>query len=343
MTRIRLTDVAELITLLPYQLGFHPHRSLVVADLTGGRLHGVARMDLAVVRSREDASECFGPLVRDGAREVVLAAWEEEPRSATRALDLACHAAHDLELDVVRELLVRGGRFWSSGDDEPPEGRVLPDPGGVAGVAEFVALGIAPLPGRESLAQLLEASGHAPEATVFAVSRRRGCAARSWSSPAARRMWHRYLTAAAAGDPRTPSHRETAVLAVALLDRDWRDGLIAWLCRDSLPLTSLRAGVGRDLPGLPRIPRCDAQDPPDSSPGRAVLESLLVLSRSLPDQTAEAAAAVLTLVAHVAWWLGDGALARTALDRALRVCPGYRLAELFEQVVAVGLRPALFA
>jgi hypothetical protein len=37
--------------------------------------------------------------------------------------------------------------------------------------------------------------------------------------------------------------------------------------------------------------------------------------------------------------LGDGALSRTALDRALEVDPDYRLAMLLERMVDVAVRP----
>jgi Domain of unknown function (DUF4192) len=51
----------------------------------------------------------------------------------------------------------------------------------------------------------------------------------------------------------------------------------------------------------------------------------------------------LTVLAHLAWWLGDGALARTALDRALAVDPDYRLATLLERMVDVAARPQVSA
>ena len=71
---------------------------------------------------------------------------------------------------------------------------------------------------------------------------------------------------------------------------------------------------------------------------RALLERLLVLCRSLPDECPAEAAAVCTVAAHVAWVEGDGALARAAIDRALRLVPDYRLALLLERLVDAGLR-----
>ncbi len=405
MPRITITDLADLIALLPYQLGFHPRDSLVLADVTQRRLHGISRVDLDEVRTLDLAAQCLRPLVRDGARQVVLVAWEDTPGAATGPLDLVCRAALDLGVEVVREVLVCGDRFWSSGEGEPPEGRLVPPPGAVAGVAEMVALGIAPLPGRESLAErVAPVVGERADRVGAEVRRRRERPRSSWSSRVAREEWRAWLTGLVRDDPapgeRMPSSPErSAVLAVALLDRDWRDGLVAWLCAGSLPLDNLPSRIVRDLRGLPRIPpppdrsaRSDAGDgrPPgwhrlrlvegvrdvdgaggadgaggrdgadpaeaggpmgsegedrllDGVRSRTLLEALFALCRDLPDDSEDVAAAALTLSAHVAWWLGDGALARTALERALEVCPGYRLAELLTTVVAVGIRPALLA
>jgi len=40
----------------------------------------------------------------------------------------------------------------------------------------------------------------------------------------------------------------------------------------------------------------------------------------------------------VAWVAGDGAIARAAVDRAVRLAPDYRLALLLERLVDTGLR-----
>ena len=63
---------------------------------------------------------------------------------------------------------------------------------------------------------------------------------------------------------------------------------------------------------------------------------LCELCAALPDEWAAPALAVL---ASLAWWRGDGALTRVALDRALRVDPRYRLAQLLEQMVDLAIRP----
>ena len=69
-----------------------------------------------------------------------------------------------------------------------------------------------------------------------------------------------------------------------------------------------------------------------------LLHRLLELCRSVPDECPHEAAAVCTVTAHVAWVGGDGAIARAAVDRAVRLAPDYRLARLLEGLVDAGLR-----
>ena len=59
--------------------------------------------------------------------------------------------------------------------------------------------------------------------------------------------------------------------------------------------------------------------------GEGLVERLAMVCRAAPP---ELSPGPFTLLAHVVWWQGDGALARTALDRALEVDPDYRLATL---------------
>ena len=74
--------------------------------------------------------------------------------------------------------------------------------------------------------------------------------------------------------------------------------------------------------------------------GDGLVERLAMVCRAAPP---ELSPGPLTVLAHVVWWLGDGALARTALDRALEVDPDYRLATLLERMVDVAARPRVRA
>jgi hypothetical protein len=71
---------------------------------------------------------------------------------------------------------------------------------------------------------------------------------------------------------------------------------------------------------------------------RVLLQRLLELCRAVPDECDAEAAAVCTVAAHLAWVEGDGAVARAAVDRALRLAPEYRLAQLLLRLVDAGVR-----
>jgi hypothetical protein len=71
-----------------------------------------------------------------------------------------------------------------------------------------------------------------------------------------------------------------------------------------------------------------------------VVERLAMVCRRSPP---ELSPGPLTVLGHVAWWMGDGAMARTAVQRALEVDPDYRLAVLLERMVDVAVRPRRIA
>jgi len=126
---------------------------------------------------------------------------------------------------------------------------------------------------------------------------------------------------------------------------DLRDGLIAWLCPGTLPRDLidpvLFTQMSRALPQPPWL-RGDlgcVGDVEDSTQiiGRQRIERRLCeLGAVLPDAWA---VGTLTVLASFTWWRGDGALTRVALDRALRIEPGYRLAQLLERMVDLAIRP----
>jgi len=96
---------------------------------------------------------------------------------------------------------------------------------------------------------------------------------------------------------------------------------------------AVSAGVRRALDVLvePAVAR-----PPDEAvadAARALLEAVVAHGRSGRQAPA------LTLLALLAWWLGDGVRAAVLTERALAHDPAHRLAELLDRALAVGLRP----
>ena len=129
------------------------------------------------------------------------------------------------------------------------------------------------------------------------------------------------------------------MLAVSLTDVDLRDGLIAWLCPGTLPQDLidplLFVQMSRALPEPPWLAG-DVGDMEQVIGQQRIERRLCELCAALPDVWA---VPTLTVLASFTWWRGDGALTRIALDRALRVDPHYRLAQLLERMVDLAIRP----
>ena len=118
---------------------------------------------------------------------------------------------------------------------------------------------------------------------------------------------------------------ETGNAVAVLYDIEFRDGLIAYLCPGTMPLDLVDNEIRKVMEGLPPI-------------SEGAIERLVHFCASVPD---EHAAPPLTMLANYTWFLGDGALTRMALERALRCDPTYRLAQLLERMVDLGIRPHL--
>ena len=348
---ITLRGPGDVVAILPYQLGYHPHDSAVVISLRGKRVGLVARADLPPEKFVDEVvSSLLGPLVRDGATSVIVVGYEDEPDASQPLLVALVEQLERAGIDIVDVAVVRDGRRYSPICSErccPPEGVALPDPADVPGVAEYVALGRSPLPSRGSVEELV-----APEPwRCFGVEKAVDSRSRM---PRGRRRsvaaWKAVLDPGEAGR-RPPDRRAVADLALGLADITWRDGLIAWLVPSVLPTGSIDARVmamlraalptwgGMGLGPQPRALRVVAGAGTALAGERDdLLHRLLALCRSVPDECPDEAAHVCTVAAHVAWVDGDGAIARAAVDRALRLAPDYRLAQLLERLIEAGLR-----
>lgn len=347
---ITLRGPGDVVGILPYQLGYHPHDSVVVVSLRGRRVGLVARADLPPDEHVDEVvSTLMGPLVRDGATSVIVVGYEGDPEASRPLLVALVEQLERAGIQVVDVPVVRDGRRYSAVCSErccPPEGIALPDPADVPGVAEYVALGRAPLRSRSAVEGLVDPEVWRCEGVAGAVTARRRMRRLRRRSAAA---WSTVLAPGEAGR-RPPDRTAVADLALGLADVPWRDGLIAWLAPSVLPTGSidgetvvlLRSTLptwgGMGLEPQPR-PLAMVRDREGLTTEREeLLHRLLAVCRSVPDECAAEAAAVCTVAAHVAWVGGDGAIARVAIDRAVRLAPDYRLARLLERLVDLGLR-----
>lgn len=366
-TTFTIRGPAEMIAALPYHLGYHPDRALAVLALSGRRLGMVQRFDLvdpaahtraelrAIARTVRDAADV---LARSRPDHVLLVAYEDEPGEADALLGLVEVELCERDITILDVLVVRDGCWLSllcADDCCAGQGQPLPDLGSVPAIADFVALGAAPVPSRAALGDLVATGSGEGElvADVRRAVRRRVTRQRGRPGPvpssAAVAAWRRLLTRARDGvDPERragkgvrdaePDPAEVAALAVSLLDVAWRDAVIAHLCPGSLPLASLDPAAAAVVAGWPDP--CGPAAEGGAEAGERRLEAALSRCCQLVDgDLGEVAAALLTVTAHVAWWRGDGAMARVCLDRALAAEPHYRLACLLDRMLVVGVGP----
>ena len=353
-TTIHLSGPADVLAVLPYQLGFHPRDCLVAVSLHGTRMGLVQRIDLPPPEHVGDAvAAMMAPLRQDNPRSVLLIGFEEREGESRAMLDVMAGACGADGIEVTDRIVVRGGRWFAPYCHRtccPPEGLPLPAPSEIPAVAEFVGREICPLPDRSALADQLEPSRPLMSRALSALAGE-WLALRLAATDAGHEeldecrateldVWARVLCADddAESIQALPS-RDLAMLAVSLTDVDLRDALIAWLCPSTLPQElidpMLLVQMSRALAEPPWL-RGDVRDIEQVIALQRIERRLCELCAALPDVWAVSA---LTVLATFTWWRGDGALTRIALDRALRVDPHYRLARLLERMVDLAIRP----
>jgi hypothetical protein len=313
-SRLRLTSPEQILTAVPYLLGFRPERSVVVMSLRGKQVGLTMRLDLDTP-PRELHQLVVNRLRADGATRAVIVLFDpEDPAGAgvgalpgdgiARALMRAVRRAR---LDVVDAIVVHRGRFRSCLCTNPvccpPGGRPVPT-GGEADhslvASAFVALGTAPMASREELrASINPAPPERRLALLPAIEEALGSPV-AHSVDAWREVVQRYLETS----PREPlSDAEIACLVASLRNVIVRDEVISWT-------------AGEDLSAV-----------------LAVLRELAPLAPAPFDTQ------VLASLAWAAYSFGDGALAAAALDRALETDPEHSLSRLLAVALEHGVSP----
>ena len=358
MNPIRLRGPADILAALPFQLGYHPHNAVLAIALTGRAIGLVQRIDLP---PEEHVAEAVAALLSALGREepdaVLIVGYETQEAASLPVLDALADACGGLGITVLDRLVVRAGRWFAPDCTTgccPAEGAPLPEPAETPAVADFVAMEMAPVrdrdalrtqlvPDRQRCQEVQEALGNAVRGDRGDVPARRLAAVDGRAGAVRRLRWlARWAVVCDTSASRPPMEglapEEIAELALSLRDLALRDGLIAWLCPGSLPLDALDEDLVDQLRTcLP--PQTWHSTPPSREAavaGRRLQARLAQLCRVVPD---EQAAPALTVLANLTWWLGDGALTRVALERALDVEPDYRLARLLDRMVDLAIRP----
>lgn len=340
MQKISVSGPAELITIVPYHLGFQPERSLVVICLQGKAIGLVARMDLVGSQhAAQAAAELSEAISREGPTAAALVAYETQPGAARPLADSLGAALGLVGIPVTEDLVVRDGRWYClrADDDCPDEGAPLPAPADVPAVAGYVAVGRSVLPDRRAVESLVAPQPEACDERVVAMieawrRRYRAAEGRQWDE-----LTHECFAAWGALVSGEVAEAGLATRLPALVgpleDRDLRDALIGWLCPGWLPLDAFDDRLLRRLDDLVGLP--DHEDDELVGHGERLQDLLDRLCRATPDRFA---APVLAVAASHAWWRGDGAKAGVCVDRALQLDPDHRLARLIRAGLDHGLR-----
>jgi len=172
---MRLSGPADMLAVLPYQLGYHPARSVLVVSMRQRRMGLVQRLDLPAAQyAAPAAATLLGPLLRDEPSGVVLIGYEATAGSSRPVLDALAAVCAEHGLEVLDRLVVCDGR-WRSLDCEDPgccpsAGGPLPAAADVPAVADYVAREVAPLADRAALADRLAPARPLLQAAVQAAA-----------------------------------------------------------------------------------------------------------------------------------------------------------------------------
>lgn len=319
--RLRLSSPADVISAVPYLLGFHPRDSLVLVSLHGGpdrRISLASRVDLPPREyTYEAAVQLARIVVGQGCDEVLVAvigggaesrgaeSGGSPPRADVVASVRMAFEDHGVAVPVaVWAPEVATGAPWSCYDSGLTG--TLPDPGASAVAAATVAAGHVTYGGRGELEELVT-----PE-DLPALERRS-------------RLLDAHCERMSVDDE--PGAADSGTDAFELLQ--------AWVAR---------AGEGRlELGDDDVVSLCLALSDPivrDAAFGLVVgspaaAEQLwTALVRAAPDPEAAEPA---VLLAHSALLRGNGALVSIALERAQLAWPGHRMSELFLVALDRGL------
>ncbi|MGN6753339.1 MAG: DUF4192 domain-containing protein [Intrasporangium sp.] len=352
--KISLTGPPDLLAVIPYHLGFHPARSVVVVCLNGKRMGLVVRLDVVADLSEASAvaASILHVLRREAPDGVMVIGYEDEP-GESEPVSQAIATGLGLEhITLVDRIVVRGDRWiglmCTCCPDEP-----VPPPHEVAAVATYVGLGRAALRSRDELAAVVRPLEPAPsglseaiDAWVAEVVEPRALFEPRWPASAgawSEITWADHCLSAWADllgghfDGRDVPEGELCLLLGSLRYRDLRDGIIALLCPGSLERGALDPRLVELLETHVAPVIDDVEERDEGEDAHWVIRSRLErLCRLAPEAHA---APVLTVTGAQAWYAGDGAAARVAIERALEVEPGHVLARLLAHLLELGIRP----
>jgi hypothetical protein len=315
MVKMMISSISELLSALPFVIGFHPEDSLVVVATDGTAMKFVFRIDLpepgvAEAEARLPMLHLATLVVQHRPGEVTLIGYGDSSR-VTPAMQHLSAALMRADVAIAEEILVTDGRYRSYSCDNltccPVEGRPCPPPDSVL-AAEATFAGAVALPSRKDLETQLEpvsgeqrtAMAKAGERAMTRLIGLRADPQRSRPAAASQRSRRFERLVVRAGRKAVRDAERSCRTGGRLTDDE-----VAWLA------ILLRHRRVRDYAWT------------RSGTERWHLDLWSGVVRRVDPAHVVAPA---SLLAFAAWRAGHGALASIAVERALEADPGYRMA-----------------
>jgi hypothetical protein len=316
-TTLVVRNSADLVAVLPFLMGYHPHDTIALVgmrdhQLDFGACFDLPPPDLDEADMRAGLRDLTAGILRQEPDLLVIVGYGPRERVTPIVLRVA-EALGAIGVDVDDVLRVHEGRWWSYVCDDqaccPSEGTPCLPPDSVI-AAEATYLGQVALPSRRDLvAQVSPVDGPARAAMIVATER-------------ARSRFNGLLD----GDGATKRIRQAGRLAVREAEKRYRSGGVLTDAETAWLGVLLVDGSVEDY----AVDRSGPQE------WRAGLWTD-VLRRVEPVYVPAPAC----LLGFTAWQLGRGALARVAVDRALDAEPGHQLAGMLHQLLGFAISPAM--
>jgi hypothetical protein len=306
-TKLLAHGPADLLALIPFQLGFHPAESAVTVFLHAGKVKMTARVDLPPPAAAAEFARQLRGLVRQhDIDELVLFAYSAQPGPA-RALLTGLVRALPARL-VCDALYVDGARWWSVTCDQaccPAEGTPY-DVASSRLAAEAVYSGLTARATRDELVATVHGppDEEVPRLVDLAAEVRNQLKQLAGQGREAERLERAVCSAVA--DPTGLDDRTCSALALLVTDLRFRDLALAL--------------IGPD----------EAEE--------HVEVWLRVVNRVPP----ELSAAPLALLGMAGWINGHGALLNCCVDRLLDLHPGYSMGRLLAEISGGAVSPSVW-
>jgi hypothetical protein len=311
-----LTSANDLITAIPFLIGFHPTDSIVLISVKDDAIGLAMRIDLPTQLESDQIDLLAHHFLQEESEAALLVAYMPESRDDGDSVLISLGAGLIRNgVDIQESIVVQSGRYRSIICRDltccPSAGKVVPEIEKSEIAAEHVVAGI-PMP-YDDISQLIETLSADPLALTL-----------SWASDVSTFAFEE-------GDPTVIELRRDGVETMDLLLDEYRMGYGA----TNRLLVARMIGRMNDLQVRDYALGAHTEDTYD-----LYFTMWRELLRFAPPGYV---APIACIVAAMAYEGGDGALAQRALDRALEDDEQYPLAALLRRVFNAGWPPESFA